>query len=281
MLPKITTVLAAHAGYPHVWTPTRNFWTERHAAFKLLANVVAYEVNGGAAQRDAVEQLLADFRAHQDGASGQIPAQRIDGALYHYGFQHDYDWNDNDFGGSSWMTVLLTDAALRAYASGEDAATAQFIRRAGNFLKATVVTTLEHSYDTYEAPLALPRYAMLIDGTDGQRNYEDIEHALDVAGQLAWAWYFSDLTGAPDLTLKQTAMSLYASYDEGVNYWIRPAGPTAAGLPAFRVAPWRKWGWEHRTSDGLEFALSDATEPPLFSDGFETRLALRRALHGP
>jgi hypothetical protein len=280
MLPKIATILAAHAGYPHVWTPARNFWTERHSAFKLLANVVAYEVNGGAAQRDAVEQLLADFRAHQDGAGGQIPAQRIDGGLYHLGAQHDYDWDDTAYGGSSWMTVLLTDAALRAYQSGEDLATAQFIRRAGNFLKRTIVTTDEHSYDTYEAPLALPRYAMLIDGTDGQRNYEDIEHALDVAGQLAWAWYFSDLTGAPDLTLKQAALALYDSYDEGVNYWIRPGGP-AAGLPAFRTAPWRKWGWEHRTSDGLAFALSDGY-PPVFEDGFETRLALRRALsRGP
>lgn len=277
MLPKITTILAAHAGYPHVWTPTRNFWTERHAAFKLLANAIAYEVNGGTAQRDAVNQILADYRAHQDGANGQIPAQRIDGALYHYGAQHDYDWDETVFGGSSWMTVLLTDAALRAYSSAEDTATATFIRRAGNFMKATIVTTIEHSYDTYEAPLALPRYAMLIDGTDGQRNYEDIEHALDVAGQLAWAWYFSNVTGAPDLTLKQAALSLYASYDEGVNYWIRPGGP-AAGLPAFRTAPWRKWGWEHRTSDGMSFALSESTEPPLFEDGFETRVALRQGL---
>jgi hypothetical protein len=64
--------------------------------------------------------------------------------------------------------------------------------------------------------------------------------------------------------------TLYDTYDLAVNYWIRPAGP-ASGLPAFRVNPWRKWGWEHRTSDGLAWAVQAATlaEPPLFANGFE------------
>jgi hypothetical protein len=59
---------------------------------------------------------------------------------------------------------------------------------------------------------------------------------------------------------------LYVSYDAGVNFWVRPAGPSP-GLPAFRVALWRKWGWEHRTADGIGFALSDSDS--VFRDGFE------------
>jgi hypothetical protein len=255
-LSKIDLTASAHNGYPHVWTPTRNFWTERHAAFKLLAQTIAYEVNGGATRRDTVEQTLADFRAHQDGAGGAIPSQRIDGGMYHFGEQHDGDWDDGRLGGSSWMSALLSDAVVRAYATGEDAASARFVRRLGLFLRATMVRTDEHSYDTFEAPLWLPRYAMLIDGTDGQRNFEDIEHALDVAGQLAWAFWMARQVSEPAPELKQAALDLYASYDEGVNYWIRPSGP-AAGLPAFRVAPPRKWGWEHRVSTGLAFALEE------------------------
>jgi hypothetical protein len=274
---KIGAVTQAQDTFPHVWTPSRNFWTERHAAFKLLGNVVAWEVLGGSARRDAVEQILADYRAHQDGAGGQIPAQRIDGGLYHYGGQHDYDWDENAFGGSSWMSALLSDAVVRAYATGEDAASAQFLARLGNFLRATVVVTDEHSVDTYDGALALPRYAMLIDGADGQRNYEDIEHALDVAGQLAWAHWFAEVGGSADTLLENTALNLYASYDETVNFWIRPAAPQPPNfLTAYRVSPWRKWGWEHRTSDGLAFALADGTAGSPTFRSFEQRLELRR-----
>jgi hypothetical protein len=265
ILPKVNQVVSALSGFPHAWTAQRNFWTERHAAFKLLGNVVAYEVNGGATLRDAVNQILADFRTHQDGAGGAIPAQRIDGGLYHLGSQHDGDWAAGSLGASSWMSALLGDAVARAYATGEDAATAQFMRRLGLFLVATVVNTTEHDYD-FNGALALPRYAMLLDGSDGQRNTSDVEHALDVAGQIAWARYFSETIGASGAALLSSANALYATYDEGVNFWIRPAGP-ASGLTAFRVSPWRKWGWEHRTSPALSFALSDV--PPIFANGFE------------
>lgn len=263
---RIERVVIANAAFPHVWTPQRGFWTERHAAFKLLANVVAYEVAGGTTYRDAVESILAAFRAHQDGAGGVIPANRVDGALYHTGSQHAGDWAAASYGASSWMTALLTDAAVRAYATGEDAATAQFLVRAARFLDATTIMTTANQYG---GTLALPRYAMLADGSDAQVNADDVEHALDVAGQIAWGAYFSGLAGAREPALVAGVADLYATYDVGVNFWIRPAGP-ASGNSAYRVAPWRKWGWEHRTSDALRFATSDApATPPLFADGFE------------
>lgn len=256
--------------FPHAWTPARNFWTERHAAFKLLAKVVAYETLGGNTHRDAVNQILADYRAHQDGAAGQIPAQRIDGGLYHFGFQHDYDWAENSLGGSPWMGALLSDAVVRAYATGEDAPTAQFLARFGDFLQATVVQTTEHIYPTSDA-LALPRYGMLIDGSDGQVNDSDVEHALEVAAHLAWAGYFRESLGGSGESLRLAALDMYATYDEGVNHWIRP-GSFSANLPEFRlqVGVFRKWAWEHRTSDGLAFALSEADPNRVFADGFES-----------
>ncbi len=263
---RIALTPTAHDGFPHAWTPQRGFWTERHAAFKLLANVVTYEVLGDLQHRDAVDQILADFRAHQDGASGQVPVPFIDGGLYHTGSQHAGDWGDAEYGGSSWMTALLSDAAVRAYASGEDAATADFIARLGDFMRATVVNTTDHSYDT-AAALALPRYAMLRDGSDGQRNFEDVEHALDVAGQIAWAHWMRAAYGGNADELHATVMDLYATYDEGVNYWIRPTAPPVN--TAFRVSPPRKWGWEHRTSDGLAFALIQSDPDLLFANGFE------------
>jgi hypothetical protein len=263
-------MIAAQDGYNHVWQndPDR-FWTERGSGFKLLANAIAYELNGGVAQRDKVNALIAELVRHQDRAGGAIPqpAGFVDGGFYHYGSQHDYDWDEASFGASGWMTVLLVDAILRAYGTAEDLPSAHLIRRIGNFLSAATVDTVEHSYDTYDGPLALPRYGVLIDGTDGQRNYEDVEHALDVAAGLAWAAYFADLTGNSSVALRAKAADLYFTYDIGVNFWIRPAAGSQTNT-AFRVSPWRKYGWEHRVAVGFDWALSSGSDT-IFANGFQ------------
>jgi hypothetical protein len=269
---KIGLTASAVDGYPHAWTPQRNSWTERHAAFKLLAKVVGYEVLGGAARRDAVNLILSDLRAHQDGAAGQIPSPRVDGGLYHTGNQHDPDEMEDfldDYLASSWMSVLLSDAVVRAYATGEDVASASFVARLADFLRSTVIQTTDHEYPTSEA-LARPRYSVRHDGSAALTLPNDTEHALEVAAHLAWGRYFRELLGANGNVLRDAAVDMYATYDEGVNEWIRPAGP-ASGLPAFRlqVGVYRKWGWEHRTSDGLAFALSELDPDAVFANGFE------------
>ena len=63
----------------------------------------------------------------------------------------------------------------------------------------------------------------------------------------------SALLNQRDPALAADITGLYQSYDSGVNFWIRPTAPTS-GLSAFRISPWRKWGWEHRTSDSLSWA---------------------------
>jgi len=269
-LSHIPAILSAHDVFNDVWQNNADrFWTERHVAFKLNAYSIAYELGGDAAYRDKINAMIAELVRHQNGADGQIPqpAGYVDGGLYHLGAQHDWDWPETAFGASSWMSVLLVDAALRAYATAEDLPTAHLIRRLGHFLAVSTVDTDEHTYDTYEAPLALPRYAILSDGTDGQRNYEDIEHALDVAAGIAWGAYFADVVGQPDASLRDRANDLYFSYDIGVNYWVRPAGPDA-GYTAYRISPWRKWGWEHRVSTGFAWAMNRGVDP-IFAGSFE------------
>lgn len=264
LLPDIAAAAQAYDGFSHAWSPNLGFWTERHAALKLLARSVAYEVLGGTTRATAVTTMLAALATHQDGANGQLPAQRIDGGLYHTGTQHG-DWG-SALGASSWMTALLSDAAVRAYATDERASTAQFVRRLGNFLRATIVRTTDHQYDSVERPA--PLYAMTFDGADATPDFgPEEEHALNVAAQIAWAHYFSAVLGEPDAILRQSVLDLYATYDRGVNFWIRPAAP-ASGLAAFRVNPPRKWGWEHRTSDGLAFAMTEASDS-IFAADFE------------
>ena len=270
LLDEIERVTTAHQGTPHAWTSALNFWTERHAAYKLLANAVAYEVTGSATYRTRVNDIVAAYVAHQNGLPG-IPAVRVDGGLYHLGFQHDYDWEENSYGASSWMSVLVLDAMVRAYGTGSDAPTAGFIHRMGTFLEASIRHTLEHSYDTFEEPLHSPRYGVLFDGSDGQVVYEDVEHALDVAAGLAWSHYFGALLGESSPQLLQAVENLYFTYDIGVNFWIRPS----ATYVRFRVSPWRKYGWEHRVAHSLPWAVS-AVDDTIFADDFEAPARVSR-----
>lgn len=268
-LAQISATATAHNGSPHAWSAGLGFWTERMVAFKLMAHAIDYEVTGSSTRRDSVNAIVAALAAHQDGVPAGIPsAGRVDGGWYHTGDQHG-DWDGSAYGASTWMSALLTDALRRAYATAEDAASAHMVRRSGNFLR-LALRTEAGDFGTVLAP----RYVIEYDGTDFalEAPLHDAEHALDVVAAIAWADYFGALVGPRDPDLAATVDALYDTYDLAVNYWIRPAGP-ASGLPAFRVSPWRKWGWEHRTSDGLAWAVAATTsvpaEPALFADGFE------------
>lgn len=270
-LPEIQRTADAHNGSAHAWTPALGFWTERMAAFKLMAHTVAWEIDGSAARGNSVDSIISALLAHQDGAGGQIPsAGRIDGGFYHTGNQHG-DWDGAAYGGSTWMTALLTDAMRRAYVSDQRDAIAHAIRRTGTFLRAALRTQAGGFGTTTTAP----RYVIEYDGTDFalESPLHDEEHALDVAAAMAWADYFGALLLQRDALLAPAIEATYDTFDLGVNFWIRPTGPQS-GLPAFRVSPWRKWGWQHRSSDGLAWAVAAANastpNPDLvFADGFE------------
>jgi hypothetical protein len=237
---KIATATRAFDGVRSRWTPQMNFWTERHSGFKLLANIVAFEVLGGA-YKDSVLKIADDFQWLQDGADGQIPSAGIDGGLYHYGRQHDWDWAEDTLGASPWMSIFVMDPMLRVYGCSESPAAGKFITRMATFLKASCAVTSYNGSDG--TPMDFPRYA------------------------IPSGYYLSLLLGEPDTSLRGKAQSLYATYDDGVNEWIRPAGPES-GLPAYRVAPWRKYNWEYRPSGGLSWCMGQdgsTTATSLFS----------------
>jgi hypothetical protein len=245
--------LAQEDGEPMRWSSTASGWTERHTAFRLLAHVVAYEVFGDAAYANNVRTWTGDFIWHQDGAGGQLPASRIDGALWHRLAQH--EGVDGPLMASPWMSALTVDAMVRAYASSEDEGIANFIRRMGTFFKAATKRVEPTLYD-YTGQLREVDYITQIDGATYASDGTTPEHSLELAASVAWAHYFARLTGRPDPALKTTADELYLTFDVGVNYWTRPAAPSS-GLTAYRVAPCRKWGWAHRPSGSLSWALRE------------------------
>src|SRR5262249_38829427 len=91
MLAPIPTDANAFNGTETHWSPDLSFFTERNVGDKLLATQVAYEVTGGSTLKNSVQTIVGDLIWHQNGAGGQLPANRIDGGLYHLGFQHDLD----------------------------------------------------------------------------------------------------------------------------------------------------------------------------------------------
>ena len=141
------------------------------------------------------------------------------------------------------------------------------IRRSGTFLR----TALRTEPSQYGGNTLAPRYVIEHDGTDFATTgpLHDEEHALDVTAALAWADCFGAMLNQRDPALAADITGLYQSYDSGVNFWIRPTAP-ASGLSAFRVSPWRKWDWEHRTSDSLSWAQGAIGDADLlYANGFE------------
>jgi hypothetical protein len=147
----------------------------------------------------------------------------------------------------------VIDVMVRAYGSTERADVAAFIRRMGTFLKAATKVGADLEYDSGQN-LRSVDYVTLADGSTYAADGTTSEHALEVAGGLAWASYFSRLTGMSDPSLAAAATQLYETFDYSVNYWTRPAGP-ASGFTAYRVSPWRKYAWQFRTSGSLSWCL--------------------------
>lgn len=266
MLNPIKWVVDAHQQHsPSVlWSPTVPFWTERFTSFKLLANTIAYEVTGATVYKTELTNQANDFIWHQNGAGGQIPANRIDGGLYHYGSQHG-DGSANILLASSWMTALVAEAMIRVYAVSENTNVANFIKRVGTFEKVALKLDANHAY-TSANPGALwyGDYMMRFDGTTDVRDGSEIEHSLDVSVTLAWASYFAALMGTPDNSITTAANNAYNAYNVGVNYWIRPTGP-ASGLTAYRVNPWRKYGWEYTPSASFSWLMTSALLPTMIN----------------
>ena len=262
MLDPIKWVVKAHEVHcePTRWSPTLNTWTERHTAFRLLANAIAYEVTGETNYKDNIVSQSEDFIWHQNGADGQVPIDRIDGGLYHYGRQHG-DGIANSFIASPWMSVLTLESMLRVYGLGQKAEVANFIRRLGTFLQASCRSDIYHYYEnSANIPLLYPDYLTNYNGTVNileEHRGSSVEHSLEVATGIGWAWYFSELLNIPDSSLKSTADELYDTYEISSAFWLRPNGPVFE-RPAYRISPWRKYSWEHLPAGGLAWAMEQS-----------------------
>jgi hypothetical protein len=249
------------------WSATGPGYTERHITFRLISHVIAYEVFGDTATilgktttyKQRFQDIMSDLRWHQDGAGGAIPSPRIDGGLWKLGQQQGEGANDT-YVAAAWHYGQLIDAVVRVYAVTEDANTAQFIRRTGTFLKAA--TKFQPTqFGAGPAQLRFVDYVTNIDGTTYTGDAPVYQHALQIAGALAWSNYFAELLTTPDVTLKTQANDLYLTYDYFVNDRTRPGAPVTSGA-AFRIGatdPWRLYNWMYHNSGSLSWTLTTPT----------------------
>jgi hypothetical protein len=149
------------------------------------------------------------------------------------------------------MTVLTVDAMVRAYALTGDRDIADFIRRTGTFEQAACKRDDQHAYGV--GPLWYCDYMVRYDGSSDVRTGHTIEHSLEIASAVAWAAYFSGVLGKDPHPLLELADRMYAAYCAGVRYWIRSDGSEGS---AFRVSPWRKYGWEYRPSGSYSWIMT-------------------------
>lgn len=249
---------------PDRWSPTSSY-TERHIGIKLMAHAVAYELFGDVAYKtgatrtygERVRTITTNLVWHQNGAGGALPTNRVDGGLWKYGSQEG-NGPSGSLLVSFWQTPFVIDPMVRAYVLTDSADIAAFIRRSGNALKfsAKSYTPAQRSYFTgVQENLRMVDYVTLADGSTYTADGAAPDHALSVSAALAWSYYFSNVTGQPDATLKQAADELYRTYSYDVNEWTRPTAP-ASGVSAYRNTPWRKYNWQYRSSGSLSWCLS-------------------------
>ena len=272
------------------WNPNDG-WTERHIALRIRAEEIEYEVFGSTQAPQAKQDVLDGIDGliwHQNGAGGALPPvnAETDGGLWHLVEQHEGDGPPLGlkYMFSPWMSALICESMVRAYSLTERTDVAQFLRRLANCekfgCKWTDSNELECDFDN-EMMVRVPEYITLLDGTSYTEPVQP-QHCLDAATILAWGYYFSDLFGAKDETLKQTAEQVYFVYGKDVIYWTRPNNPANAGAPAYRINPWRMYNWQYHPVQSFTWILeaSSASALTLSISGPKTNASFVLQLNG-
>ena len=216
-----------------------DFWTERHAGFKLLGYVSGYELLGDAAIGQKAKDAFSAYVDHQNNPPAGAPNN---GLLMHRSVDHGE--GDTEWIASPWMTTLLVEAVERYYIHSGDPRVPSFVTRVADGVNHVGDAMY---YDAFESGVRrlIPYYLAgpgLTPGQHDQDPYADIEHAVDVSKIFALAYYFSRAGGAPNAEYLGRFRELSESANEVFQYWVRPAGP-ASGRSVYRLSPPRKFGW--------------------------------------
>jgi hypothetical protein len=231
-----------------------HFWTERHAAYKLLGYVTGFELLGDPTLAQKARDTFTTYVNHQNNPPAGAPNT---GMLMHLKPDHG-EGGTTEWIASPWMSVLLIDAVERYYVHSADPRVDNFVTRMADGIN-DVGNSMYYS-DALDGVTHLQPYYLAGPGlTPDQREIDewgDAEHAVDVSKIFALAYYFTRQAGAPNATYLGRFEELRQTEEAVFQYWTRPGGP-AAGLAVYRMTPARKFNWWFRTTANRDWLLGD------------------------
>lgn len=259
---KIEQMVPAWNTFNINYTLNTNFWTERHAAFKLLGYITAYEVTGKDSYFEQASSAFSSLKIMQDSPQEGIPKT---GALMHTSSSHGE--GGSHFIASPWMSALLLDAVERYFIHFEDDSALSFTIKMADFFKQDDVSLYEWTgwkgLDSYYIPHYLAG-SDLSEKEHGGNGSLDLEHTPDVIKIFSSAYFSSCALGNCDDSYLTTIAKLYNSaITYTFPYWIRAAAPSA-GYSAYRLAPPRKFNWWFKSSANIDFLIGEKVRIPLY-----------------
>ncbi len=230
LVPVIERARAPHAGHPTSFSASTNFWTERNAAYALLASLSAYEATGAASDATRARSLFNSFFSmQQTPINGWIK----NGCSLHTNTQHDPSETLPSVVCSPWMGALLSDAVWRYYLVSMDNNALIYLADYADYLQMYALYT--------QGAYRLSYYGASSYGNTGANG--DFEHACDVMGAFVRGYWAKRALQRNASNLTPEVNSLVASCHQN--------------LTSSSLSPARKYSWWFGTNSDFQWFLEN------------------------
>lgn len=244
--------LRALETWDHHYTAQKNFWTERHLAFKLLGYTTAYELFG---DRELLMKAVEVFESAYN-LQFQPPASAPQGTGCFPHLAKAHGMHFDAWVCSPWMATLFVDAAMRYYLFTADPRVPRSIMALADFIiaRGSYREQLHPSRpDVYTFPhyLINPNHPPI--KTEVNR-FDGLQHATDTAKVLAAAIYFARKQRLPVMTYEDAYKDLMRT---GKRAW-KEVEDMKLGQKLPPRPPWppRKFNWWFRTTADMDWLVS-------------------------
>ncbi len=236
LIQKIENVAAAGENWNETYDISTRFWTERHQTYALLAALSAWETTGLSKYADRVNQVVeASFNHALNPVNGWV----ANGAMPHAKEAHE-GWGGDEPVASPWMSALMADAVMRYYIHSEDPDALIFLSNLGDFI---LERTTTHEGRRDNQTLLMPYYLIALDSSTQREQWEDTEHACDVAGLAAKTAWARKKLGRDNTALVNISKRLVSSCQWNLDYKHREGADINYGKTVWRLGPSRQYSW--------------------------------------
>ena len=219
------------SGFTTNYSNSIGFWTERNAAYSLLASTAAFEATGAASDANRARALFNNFFAMQQ---NPINNWTRNGCTLHTKNQHDPSEAIPDVMCSPWMGALLSDAVWRYYILSLDNNALIFLADFADYIRRYALYT--------QSGLRLPYYGASSYGVspiDGDR-----EHTCDVMGAIVRGYWANEALGRNSAQILPEVQNLLASCQSNLT-------------GTSNVSPPRKYSWWYGSNSDFSWLLSN------------------------